>query len=342
MTKSRITKMWIRITVGLGAILSSMTCASANPDAVVRYFREISGKKIVSSIHNREPNSRPDMQFERLHAVVGKYPGMWSGDFLFKSDDVNSRWAMIYEAEKQWKEGAIVQVMLHVVSPLQSEPGEWKGGVLSKLTDEEWKDLTTDGGKLNEVWKRRLDDYAIYLDHLKRHGVTVLFRPFHEMNQGLFWWGGRPGPEGTAKLYELTHDYLTDVKGLDNLVWVWNMQDIHRNPEEPLNLGAYRPRDDVWDIFSFDVYENGFDQDWYEHVVEVAGDKPMGIGECSRLPSPDQLEKQPRWCFFMSWAELTFSANTPEEIRELYALPQIVTRDELPVFHKPQPSIGSL
>jgi mannan endo-1,4-beta-mannosidase len=58
----------------------------------------------------------------------------------------------------------------------------------------------------------------------------------------------------------------------------------------------------------------------------------MIVGECSVLPSPEVLDKQPRWCGFMSWAELTFTHNTAEQIRRLYNDERVLTRDELPSF----------
>ena len=38
---------------------------------------------------------------------------------------------------------------------------------------------------------------------------------------------GRPaGTRGTARLYQITHDYLVGTKGLTNLIWVWDVQDL--------------------------------------------------------------------------------------------------------------------
>lgn len=294
--------------------------------SVLDYLKSIRGKFTVSGIHNREPNSRPTLQTDRMFALVGHYPGLWSGDFLFSADDVNNRWTMIHECKRQWDQGAIVQLMLHVAPPNQPEVCAWEGGVKSHLSDEQWKDLVTEGGTLNRAWKARLDGYARYLQYLKDNGVQVLFRPHHEMNQGAFWWGGRKGPEGTAKLYRLTHDYLVHGKGLTNLIWEWDMQDMSRD------FDAYNPGDGYWDIFAFDVYSNGYNQSWYDYILPIIGDKPMAIGECDRLPTPQILAAQPRWCFFMSWAELTFNHNTPEQIRALYQSPKVVTRDRLPRF----------
>src|SRR5208282_5514253 len=246
---------------------------------VLDYLKSISGKYTVAGMHNREPNSRPAMQTQRLHGLVGRCPGLWSGDFLYQADDVKNRWTMIRQCKKQSEEGAIVQLMLHVSPPNQPEACAWRGGVLSHLSDEQWRDLVTDGGKLNKAWKSRLDGYAVYLQFLQYNGVQVLFRPFHEMNQGKFWWGGRKGPQGTAMLYRLTRDYLVGAKGLTNLVWVWDMQDMSRD------FAEYNPGGEYWDIFAFDVYGDGYKKSWYDYILPIVGDKPMAIGECSKLPT---------------------------------------------------------
>ncbi len=297
---------------------------------VLDFLKSISGKQIVAGIHNREPNRKPAVQTDHIFKVVGRYPGLWSGDFLFKAEDVTNRWTMIRECKKQWDEGAIVQLMLHVAPPDQPEDCQWKGGVLSHYSDAQWKDLVTDGGNLNQAWKTRLDGYAVYLDYLKTNHVQVLFRPHHEMNQGGFWWGGRKGPEGTAKLYRITHDYLVKEKGLTNLIWVWDMQDMSRD------FAEYNPGDHYWDIFAFDVYGPGYEQGWYDYIVPIVGNKPMAIGECEKLPTPRQLKAQPRWCFFMSWAELTFGKNSDQQILDLYQAPSVITREQLPKFSHTQ------
>lgn len=293
---------------------------------VLDYLRSIDGRQTVSGIHNREPNRQPSLQTDALVRRTGKHPGLWSGDLLFSRDDVDQRWTMVRECLRQWEQGSIVQIMAHVAPPTQDEVCPWEGGIMSRLDDARWTDLVTEGGTLNRAWKRRLDGYATYLRFLKDHGATVLFRPLHEMNQGKFWWGGRPGPDGTARLYRLTREHLTRRHHLDNLVWVWDMQDMSRD------FAAYDPGRRHWDVFAFDIYDRGYGQDWYDYVRGVVGDRPMAIGECDRLPTPALLDAQPRWCFFMSWAELTFEKNSDSQIRDLYASPRVLTRERLPRF----------
>ena len=82
---------------------------------------------------------------------------------------------------------------------------------------------------------------------------------------------------------------------------------------------------------ALDVYDgSGFTKAKYDIMLDVAGGKPMGIGECQVLPTPAQLADQPRWTFFMGWAELVFSTNSPAAIRATYAAPTVVTLDEMP------------
>lgn len=292
---------------------------------VMEYLYSMQGQKTIVGIHNREPNSEPSKQTDQAYAVTGQYPALWSGDFLFSSSDVSNRWNMIYECKKQWENGSIVQLMLHVTPPTQAEAGNWDGGVVSKLTDEQWSSLITNGGELNKAWKKRLDTYAQYISYLKDNGVPVLFRPFHEMNQSMFWWAGRKGTNGTGALYRLTRDYLEKEKGLDNIIWVWDMQDLSYDWSE------YNPGNDYWDIFAVDIYNSDYFTEYkYNQALSVAENKLIAIGECDKLPTAQQLKEQPRWSFVMSWAELTFSHNTNSEIQNLYWAENTIVRNDLP------------
>lgn len=314
----------LKIVLGLAFIFSLNSMHSQN-SRVLDFLYEISGEKIIAGQHNKEPNSDPDRWTEYIKETTGSYPALWSGDFLFQQENIDNRWKMVQEAKEQWENGAIINLMWHACPPDEGEPCEWDPGLLNaQLTDAQWKELLTPGSELHKNWISRMDDIAVYLQFLEDEGVEVLFRPFHEMNQGLFWWAGRTGPEGTAALYRLTHDYMTKTKGLTNLVWVWDMQDLSRDFED------YNPGDDYWDVFAFDIYDNGYDISWYNYILPIVGDKPMAIGECSKLPDASVLEKQKRWVFFMPWAELVKESNTEAEIIETYKNERVITRDEMP------------
>jgi len=309
------------ILIPLVFIASEVNAQKVQP---LEYLKSISGMKTIAGQHNREPNAAPSKWTDTIYARTGKYPGLWSGDFLFQSDNIANRWVMIDEAKRQWQRGAVVQLMFHTCPPTDGEPCAWSGGVLSTLSETQWSQLVTDSTTLNTNWKKRIDIIAPYLRYLQDSGVVVLFRPLHEMNQSAFWWGGRPGVDGTAKLYRITHDYLTNTKGLKDLIWVWDMQDIDQT------WAQYNPGSEYWDILAFDVYGNGYNQSWYNYALSIAGDKPLAIGECSVLPTPAQLAAQPRYVFFMGWAELVFADNPPGDIVHLYNAPNVITLDQMP------------
>jgi mannan endo-1,4-beta-mannosidase len=311
-------------------LTSSIVVANTSTGGkALNFLRNISGLRTVAGQHNREPNSAPAKWTNVIHDTCGKFPGLWSGDFLYEQDNIDNRWTMINEAKNQWGHGALINLMYHAAPPNQGEPCGWEGGVLSHLSDDEWNQLITDGSDLNNKWKARLDVISVFFQDLKDNGVEALWRPFHEMNQGNFWWGGRPGPQGTARLYQITHDYMVGTKGLTNLTWVWDVQDLD------FNWAPYNPGERYWDILAMDMYGDGYTTQKYETLLQLAGDKPIAIGECKILPTAQELAAQPRWTFFMAWAELVFSddgvvTNSVQQIKDLYAAATVMIRDQMP------------
>lgn len=309
--------------------LSDKTLKGPTRFKSLNYLYQVSGKYTISGIHNREPNSEPKKWTEEVKKTTGKYPGLWSGDFLFQSENIANRQIMINEAAEQWKKGSIVNIMWHACNPALEQPCGWdKQGVLSKLSDEQWSQLLTEGTLINTRWKSMMDEIALYLQQLKDKKVEVLFRPLHEMNQGVFWWGGRPGAEGTRKLYQLTHDYLTKTKKLDNLIWVWDIQDFKTLAKDAVD---YNPGEQYWDLLALDIYDDksGFSQEKYDIIVKASGNKPIAIGECQKYPTAEILSKQPKWTFFMGWSELVFSHNSTAEIDSLMKAKNVISLDEM-------------
>lgn len=292
------------------------------------YLYKISGAQTIAGIHNREPNDTPAKWTDEMFAVTGKYPALWSGDFLFQQENIISRQKMVDEALKQWKKGAVINIMWHACNPALEEPCGWNDkGVLSHLSDEQWKELLTDNSPINKKWKAMMDEVAVYLKYLQDNGVEVLWRPLHEMNQDVFWWGGRPGENGTRKLYQLTHDYFTNTKGLKNLIWVWDIQDFKTLAKDAVD---YNPGDDYFDVAALDVYDDasGYSTEKYNIMLAAANGKPIAIGESQKYPTLMQLKTQPKWCFFMGWSELVFKNNTTEELKNLMNASNVITLDE--------------
>jgi mannan endo-1,4-beta-mannosidase len=233
----------------------------------------------------------------------GHYPAVFGQDFGFSApgtwDGINYRQQIVDETIRRNSEGFIITLMWHAVRPIEDEPVTFEHSIQGKLTDDEWRELVTPGTQLNERWKSQVDVIAWHLKQLQHAGVPVLWRPYHEMNGGWFWWGRKTGPDGYKKLYRMLFDRLANFHKLNNLIWVFDANQLNSNVD---SYETYYPGDDVVDIVATDVYR-GFHQDDYESLLKLAGSKPVALGEVGAPPTEQVLRDQPRWAWFMSWGE---------------------------------------
>jgi beta-mannanase len=175
------------------------------------------------------------------------------------------------------------------------------------------------------VWLARLDVLAGFFRELKNAGVAPLFRVMHEMNDGWVWWAGHGGQSGSAALYRITHDYLVNVKGLDNIIWVWNLKDIGSLPQD---VTDFDPGSSYYDVAALDMYVQGYTDGNYTAMKQAAAGKPMGIAECEVLPDSGTLAAQPLWSYIAMWPDY-FNLDTTV-IPALFNDPRVVTLENMP------------
>lgn len=311
-------------------VISPVT-PDASPEAVklLDYIYTISGKHIITGQH-----CAPLVGSTRLsvvHRTTQHYPALFGQDFGFSYpgywDGINFRQRIVDEAIRRHYEGFIITIMWHAVRPTQDEPVTFRESIQGDLTEEEWQDLITPGTLINERWKSQVDVIAWFLKQLQYANVPVLWRPYHEMNGDWFWWGKKEGEDGYKKLYRMLFDRLVNFHGLNNLIWVYNCNEVKNNVDP---YETYYPGDDVVDILATDVYTEGFNQMNYEQLLELAGDKPIALGEVGRVPSLDIINNQPRWTWFMNWGEPGGFGSDFRSFFETYASEEALTLDELP------------
>ena len=308
-------------------------CEPVNPNAtpearaLLKTLCAISGKGILSGQHNF-PNQR-SQDTDKVLAITGKYPAIWGSDFGFTDgedkDSIVHRDLMIEEAKKQAAAGSIIVLCWHMLRPTEDEPGKpmasWRGSVQAKLTDEQWQELITPDTPLHERWEKYMDTAAGFLKQLQDAHIPVLWRPMHEMNGGFFWWGGRPGPSGTAQLYREVYARMVYHHHLDNLIWVWNQN----GPAPSGEFASFFPGQKFVDVVSYDNYRPLADR-YYHEIMALADGKPVALGEVPTPPSAEVLKAQPKWTFFMVWGGM---AN--DRIKPSYSDPYTIKRgDPLP------------
>ncbi|MEV1006530.1 glycosyl hydrolase [Streptomyces sp. NPDC049881] len=291
---------------------------------VLTYLRSITGTSVVSGQHNKEPASQPGQYTQQVRDITGQYPGLWGGDLMFNPQDVANRQRIVDQAKTEWANGSLVSLTWHVCPPTTGSGCAFEGGVKSRISADQFRQVVTDGTALNGAWKRRLDEAVPYLRQLRDAGVPVLFRPLHEMNESWNWWGAYPGQDGGARLFRITRDYLT-AQGLDNLIWVWNVQD---NPAG--NWASYYPGDAYVDVVSLDVwYKAHPSQSDYQQIQSIANGKPIALGEMGKMPTAALLDSQPRWAWFMIWSEQLRGNNSNAEIQAAYFHPRVLNQGEV-------------
>ncbi len=297
--------------------------------ALLHDLDTISGHATIGGQHNY-PNT-VSRYSDRVYDLTSEFPGLFGQDFGFAGrDDKDStlgRPSMIAEAIRQYRSGAVIALTWHSVRPTDDEPVTFRDSVQGHLTDWEWHQLLTPGTDLYNRWCRQVDRIAGYLKELQDAGVPVLFRPYHEMNGDWFWWGGRPGPDGSAALYRQLFDRYVHVDHLHNLIWVWNV-----NSPSGTSAGAvgdYFPGAGYADVLTMDNYEP-FRADFYNSMVTLADPlhKPIALAEVGALPSLETLAQEPRWAYFMMWSGMAEGVNTPDELRTMFHKPNIINRGD--------------
>jgi len=206
-------------------------------------------------------------------------------------------------------------------------PDDIGGTNHAQLSNAQFQQLLTPGTALYNTWIGRLDTLAGYFQTLKDQGVVVLFRPLHEMNQCVFWWSCHTGTYSSAALYRLTHDYLTTNKGLDNIIWVWNVQDFSSLGSD---VDTYSPGTAYFDIAALDVYDGGYTTSNYNTMLRIAAGKLIAIAENQYAPTASVLASQPKWLYEMQWPDWTYDSKNVAVVPGLYGAANVLTLDEMP------------
>lgn len=300
--------------------------ATQNVKKTLNFLYNIQGKYILSGQQNY--NSDRNVFSDSAKNITGKYPAVWGSDFMNWGDkDLGPQ--IVEEAIKKWKDGYLITLMWHEGKPTDEPPYDFEKNVKGKLTDAQWDELITPGTDLNKKWLAQIDVVAGYLKQLRDAGVTVLWRPYHEMNGVWFWWGNRKGENGIAKLWKMMYDRYTNYFHLNNLLWVWGANGLRDIPyDEAYDYKDYYPGANYVDILGADVYHFDYEQKDYNDLLALANGKPIALTETGELPKAEILKMQPQWVWFMVWTSWLWTDNTHERVKEIYNLPQTLSHDE--------------
>ncbi len=344
--------------------LDSMTFASAerlpdsafevkpvliNPNAsqsavnLMKYLTSIYGEYTLSGQQADNGTASPEL-IAIKNATGGRQPAILGLDLMNYSPSFASHGAVgksIEQAIEYDKLGGIVTFCWHWGAPDKYT----KSGALwyrTFYTDSTDIDLAAimDGSD-EEGYALLLDDIDTIAEQLKvlqDADVPVLFRPLHEASGGWFWWGAA-GPEACKELWKLLYDRLTNVCGLNNLIWVWNGQSAD-----------WYPGDEYVDIIGEDIYPGNYVYssqsgkfseavEYPDHYPETA--KIVALSENGCLFDPDLAWRdQAPWAWFCTWSGEFMAQNGYNKlsgkytedymVEKVYNHERVITLDELP------------
>jgi mannan endo-1,4-beta-mannosidase len=367
--------------ISLSSALSD-SAATDNAKRLFQYLTDMSGSKVISGQMENAWNDDCNM-LNRVHNDTGKYPALMGFDFMnYTSLGYTAANRQTERAVDFWNgenysgttiasgKHGIVAFMWHWRDPdaakgttgnFYTEAGNSSAYTTYRIpydtATDSWKTSSSDYTQM----VADLDTIAAQLAVLQAAGVPVIWRPLHEASGNIgkytggkawFWWGDSGDTdseraESYIALWKFMYTYFTGIKGLHNLIWVWNAQNM-----------LWYPGDDCVDIISDDIY--GTAQDYSSNIstyrefqgyADTDGSKLTALSETGNIPSPANIVSDGAWwSWFMVWNDGDYNSasdsvttntsssnfwsgeqyNTSSHKTEVYDSDCVITLDELP------------
>lgn len=280
--------------------------------AVYRLLNDYKNQYILSG----QQDSYLDGTSAYVYVVTKKYPAIRGFDFMTQANNTRE----VTKVIEWWNQGGIPTIMWHWGAPSIGE-----GYEASKQRINIDNCFIPGTAEYNSFWSE-LEMKGKLLTQLRDSGVPVIWRPFHELNGGWFWWS----MSGSAKFKQLwitMYNYYTYDLGLNNLIWTLCYTSDAKS--------TWYPGDKYVDIAGADLYNGGDgpQKPMYDKVKSVVNDQlPIAYHECGIPPQPEQCIRQDAlWSWWMEWSGNDWVKSIDREyLKYLYNHDVIISRDELP------------
>ena len=282
--------------------------------------------------------------FDYIREMTGETPAVLGIELMFAMEYAGYEDLMMEHVEEQAARGGLVTVTWHARNPLVVCPrGEYYECSQYPMTDEELARMLEPGTREHELWLADLDATAEILKPYGEKGITLLFRPFHEMNGGWFWWGQK---EAYADLWAMTYDRLTNHHGIENMIWVWGADKAAEGAAQ------YYPGDGTVDFAGTDYYAASTDDTMFMTGFDNVGslnESGFAITEVGIMPNYEIFQQlSPLW--FLQWGgsfmypDWDYAGNcdrcSPEgHVAEVYSWPEVLSVSEMPVTDRMRAAI---
>jgi hypothetical protein len=291
---------------------------NASPQAknLLCYLYSIYGKGVLSG-QQETSWSDPASDISWYMTNVGKSPAILGGDYLY--DTSTTTRALAY-----WQAGGISMMRYHMGMPPNAD--SYENSQLtpgSGLLDQ----VVTPGNANYTSFVGKLDYVATELQRMKTANAPVLLALFHEYQPGGWFWWSKGSAAQFTKLWTFTFDYLTNTKGLNNIVWL--------APSSGSPNASWLPGKAYYDIAGPDTYATNqpFTSLFGSAKSIVGATVPIALHETGMVPQPSNMfPTAAPWVLWNIWAgyQRDTSKNQLSAIQSAYSSSYTITRDEVP------------
>jgi len=257
-----------------------------NRTGIISYFKTIIkdslmlvGQQCEQGVNANDASQAYDTYVEPLRKNTNHYPALIGVDYgSYGNTDLNF---INQTAIRHWKKGGLVTIHWGADNPFQDGPYNCRLNsiVFAKFIDFKKLLKNAPDSKEKASYRAELLKVGRALQQLKKAGVTVLWRPFHEMNGPWFWWCVNDREQPTNKndfvlLWRDMYNYFTNDLKLDNLIWVYSPNASDKNTASVL---VDYPGANYVDIIGVDIYDDK--QQFKDYDALKTLNKPIVIPE---------------------------------------------------------------
>ncbi|GAA0544486.1 mannan endo-1,4-beta-mannosidase [Rhizomicrobium palustre] len=305
--------------------------------AIISYLADLpSQRKTLSGTQVNEYEVYIDCtSADRLKEISGRRPAVLGLEMMNAIAYPPYSNYLIDRALTQTQAGGLVTISWHARNPVEvCQRGEYFECSQKAMSAETLRAVLTPGTREYQLWADDVHAMAKTLHALRDKGVVVLFRPYHEMNGGWFWWGKQ---DAMGELWDALYEELTVKEKLDNLIWVFSID------REAPDAAKYFPKKHKPDIVGTDMYEPDA-ASWKfpaakTNLAKLAPNTPFVISETGLAPTQKVLDDL-NPSYVLLWGDMLNIGwskdgncqfcNKPEAVAAFMKLPRVLSLGELP------------
>jgi hypothetical protein len=190
--------------------------------------------QVATWVHNENPDMDHSSNWlKKVYDHSGKMPRYGVITYDFTDDPYpDSEWNN--GVKKMWDRGLIVGVYSFYANP--------SGKNAFRDTCDVDRIFESGTNPIKTNFYQQMNRMAANLKWLEEQGIPVIYTPFVEQDDNNSKWHAKDGRENAVRLYRLVHDYFSDNKGLENIIWAFHTR------ESDGALAAFYPGDEYVDV----------------------------------------------------------------------------------------------